>query len=234
MFPALDLSMRWTVIEGDCLEVLKTLPAGSVDAVITDPPYGIGGEVVRRGGREVAALPRWDRARFDWLALLPPARAVVSFCDRRATGALWEAMQEANLGARQCFYWIKSNPPPQFRGGFQSSVEAGIWATPINGKRTDAFLAGGAEPNVWHGPLAAEHEHPTQKPLPLMRWLVLLFRRPNDLILDPFCGSGTTGIAAIMEGRRFLGIEREAQYCAIARRRIADAAAQTSLFDGVA
>ena len=75
------------------------------------------------------------------------------------------------------------------------------------------------------------NHHPTVKPIALMRWLCKLVTPPNALILDPFCGSGSTGVAAVQEGFRFLGIEREASYVEIARRRIADAAAQGSLFD---
>ena len=79
------------------------------------------------------------------------------------------------------------------------------------------------------GPVA--NHHPTVKPLALMRWLCKLVTPPNGIILDPFTGSGSTGCAAVQESYRFIGIEREASYCEIARRRIADAAAQGSLFD---
>ena len=72
--------------------------------------------------------------------------------------------------------------------------------------------------------------HPTVKPIALMRWLVRLVTPPGGLVLDPFTGSGTTGCAAVLEGFRFIGCEREAEYVAIARRRIADAAAQGNLF----
>jgi DNA modification methylase len=75
--------------------------------------------------------------------------------------------------------------------------------------------------------------HPTQKPLELMRWCIQRAKTlPGALVLDPFCGTGTTGVACMLEGRRFIGIEREAKYVAIAKRRIADAAAQGNLFDG--
>jgi len=73
--------------------------------------------------------------------------------------------------------------------------------------------------------------HSTVKPLALMRWLCKLVTPPNGIILDPFTGSGSTGCAAVQESFRFIGIEREASYCDIARRRIEDAAAQGSLFD---
>jgi site-specific DNA-methyltransferase (adenine-specific) len=74
-------------------------------------------------------------------------------------------------------------------------------------------------------------EHPTQKPVELMRWCLADLWLPKDaLVIDPFCGSGSTGVAAMAMGYRFLGIEREPAYCEIARRRIADAAAQGNLF----
>ena len=76
---------------------------------------------------------------------------------------------------------------------------------------------------------ALRNNHPTVKPVALMRWLVRLVTPAGGLVLDPFCGSGTTGVACVLEGRNFLGIEREEAYADIARRRIAEAEAQTTL-----
>ena len=75
------------------------------------------------------------------------------------------------------------------------------------------------------------NHHPTVKPTELMRWLVRLVTPPVGLVLDPFTGSGSTGRAAVLEGARFIGIEREAEYVAIARARIAEAETQPDLFD---
>ena len=78
-------------------------------------------------------------------------------------------------------------------------------------------------------PLPRQNHHPTVKPLSLMRWLTRLVSRPGDTILDPFTGSGTTGVACIEEGRDFIGIERESEYVEISRRRIAAASSQERL-----
>jgi DNA modification methylase len=75
-------------------------------------------------------------------------------------------------------------------------------------------------PSIKASPAAARNPHPTVKPIELMRWLVRLASPPRGLVLDPFCGSGSTGIAARLEGRLFLGIEREPTYARIARARI--------------
>jgi site-specific DNA-methyltransferase (adenine-specific) len=83
---------------------------------------------------------------------------------------------------------------------------------------------------VWRYPSGTAKRHPTEKPLDLMKRLVAASTNQNDIVLDPCLGSGTTGDAAVSLNRRFVGIEREASYVDIARRRIADAAAQGNLF----
>jgi DNA modification methylase len=97
------------------------------------------------------------------------------------------------------------------------------------------WSSGEQSPGTFQSPnthRAARNHHPTVKPVALMRWLVRLVTPPGGLILDPFCGSGTTGVACVLEGRAFLGIEKDAEYVAIARCRIAEAQAQGNLFAG--
>ena len=199
---------RWCVVEGDCLDYLDAVRG--VDAVVTDPPYGIegswdGGNTHGWGKFRGEAKP-WD-VRPDWFA-----RWVVSAAP---SVIVWGGQYFALSPSGSWLIWDKM--VRQFTSGHAELAWTNL------GKPIRAF-------NYSHGALATEgKEHPTQKPLPLMEWC-LTFIPDANVIFDPFCGSGTTGVAAIKAGRRFIGIEREASYCAIARRRIADAAAQGSLF----
>jgi site-specific DNA-methyltransferase (adenine-specific) len=125
-------------------------------------------------------------------------------------------------GASRFFYTAKAS---------RKEREAGLEGMPTKQAGTLAQDAWSQENfgNAGTGRQAANH-HPTVKPIALMRWLCRLVTPPGGLVLDPFTGSGTTGCAAVLEGFRFVGIEREAEYVDIARRRIADAAAQGNLF----
>lgn len=231
---------RATIHHGDCLDVMRGMDAGSVDAVVTDPPYEIGGQVVRRGGRSVETLPTWDRVDFSWTAealrVLRPGGAVVAFTDTKRPGELWSAMESCGLRPRNLSHWVKANPPPALRRGFQSAVEVAVWA--VKPGSDYEWNGGGATPNVYWSPIepGAEDRHPTQKPVSAMRWILSLVTKSGATVLDPFLGSGTTGVAALAEGCRFVGIEREPSepgapdYVSIARARIAHAAAQGSLF----
>jgi site-specific DNA-methyltransferase (adenine-specific) len=130
-----------------------------------------------------------------------------------------EAFAAAGAITKRIGVWVKPDAMPQFTGdrpgmGYESIVFAhrkgrSVWN---GGGRVGVFVhnknSGGA------------HEHETQKPVPLMLELVSLFTDPDELILDPFCGSGTTGVACLRLGRRFIGIERDAKYAAIAVERL--------------
>jgi len=189
---------------GDCREVLPTL--GKVDAVVTDPPYGLGDKWTS-GGR--GKWPLVDR-------------------DMRGGGGAWDG-EAADIApalrlAKHAVVWGGNyfDLPPS-RGwlvwdkivrDFSTGVCELAWTSldqPIKAL------------NYSHGALATEgKQHPTQKPLPLMRWCVEML--PNDAItiLDPFMGSGTTGVACVQLGRKFIGIELDPGYFDIACRRISD------------
>ncbi len=193
---------------GDCLEILKTMPPGSVDAVVTDPPYGIGGDVVRSAGKRVEAMPAWDRWGAEWISdlgrVLSSDANVVAFTDGKRVDATWQAMSKAGLRPQQILYWIKHAPPPNPRHGFQSSVEVAVWAR----RNSATWNGGGLTPNVWYeGPHKGKRSHPAEKPIGVMRWLIDLMTNPGDTILDPFMGSGTTGVACVQTGRNFIGCE---------------------------
>lgn len=215
------------VIQGDCLDVLSRLPAGCVDAVITDPPYGTGGwrrEGSGQGSSPAARLIResWDDGRLDWLhhaARVSPV--VMTFWPSARASALLLAANAEGLIKHRAVYWHKPDPKPQVSGRVAWSVEP-VWVLSRDGVQlygeTDWFSA--STPRVRRDQEAVGH--PYQKPLRVLRWL--LRKLPDArLILDPFAGSGTTGVAAAIGGRRCLLIEKEPTYADIARRRVAEA-----------
>lgn len=228
---------------GDSDELLGLLPDESIDLILTDPPYnvsarGIGG----RANTTIGGVPRkdgttreivrdfgewdhgWDSERFitSTSSLLREGGSLVSFCSE----FLFSSYLASGLDHRALLYWRKSNPTPAFRQMIVRAIEMAVWQTK-GGKWT--FNAGGYRPNVWDGPVlngftcentAEKRWHPTQKPEWLMREWVQLFSRPDDLILDPFMGSGTTLRAAKDLGRRAIGIELEEKLCEIAAKRL--------------
>lgn len=227
----LDVSQRWQVIEGDCLAVLPTLAPGSVDAVVTDPPYGT--DVPRDGyGRRQL----WDATRriagdsdlSTMLAGLTAARRVlkpdawaVCFASPKRHAETVAAAQEAGYSVEGEVVWDKAMPG--LGGGIRYQHEI-------------VLLLASGEPeglselfSVQRVCRVAAAVHPHEKPTALMRRLVRYVCAKGGTVLDPFAGSGSTGVAAVAEGSRFVGIEREPAYVAIARARIAAEAAQAVL-----
>jgi modification methylase len=242
--------------EGDCIEVLKTLPDRSVDLVFADPPYNLqlGGELLRPDNSKVDAVDdEWDQfASFE--AYDAFCRAWLAECRRvlKDDGALWvigsyhnvfrlgAAIQDLGFWILNDVIWRKSNPMPNFKGTrFSNAHETLIWAARSRGQKRytfnyDALKAFNEDVQMrsdWHLALCTGEErlkdeegrkaHPTQKPEALLHRVLLACSRPGDVVLDPFFGTGTTGAAARRLGRRFVGIERDPGYAALARERIA-------------
>ena len=200
---------------GDCMEVLPTL--GKVDAVITDPPYGI--NIAARGtvGTSKKATAK-DYGKSDWDKESPPAALI----DALREMSNWQAFFGGNyfvLPPTSC--WL-------------------VWDKLNSGDFADCELAWTNWPKAvrkfqwrWNGMIRQGNEarfHPTQKPLEVMKWVISLCPKA-DTIFDPFMGSGTTGVAAIQLGRKFIGIERERKYFDIAVERITNAQRQQTLFE---
>jgi modification methylase len=245
-----------TIIQGDCLEALKTLPDRSVDLVFADPPYNLqlGGDLLRPDNSKVDAVDdHWDR--FDSFAAYDAfTRAWMSECRRvlKDDGALWvigsyhnvfrvgATLQDLGFWILNDVIWRKTNPMPNFKGTrFTNAHETLIWAAKSQGAKRytfnyDAMKMANEDLQMrsdWTFPLCTGEErlkdetgakaHPTQKPEALLHRVILASTRPGDIILDPFFGTGTTGAAAKRLGRRYIGIEREKTYAAIAKARIA-------------
>jgi DNA modification methylase len=205
-----------TLYRGDCMEVLPTL--GRFDAVITDPPYGINENSAKVASRGKMAAAK-DYGHFDW-DKKPPTDALIQEIRSKAE---FQAMFGGNyfgLPATSCWLvWDKLNGDNDFADcelcwtNWPKAVRRLQW-------RWNGMIRQGNE----------ERYHPTQKPLEVMKWVIELCPKAQT-ILDPFMGSGTTGVAAIQLGRTFTGIEREAKYFDIACRRIEQAYAQGQLFE---
>lgn len=237
---------RATLYRGDALAVLRELPDASVDAVITDPPYSSGGMVRSDrvqdvhtkyvssdsgSGNDLAAFSgdsRDSRGYHFWVALwLGECIRVVKvggiaalFTDWRQLPTTTDALQAGGFVWRGVVPWYKPAGRP-VQGRWANSCEYVVWGS--NGPRDLMALDGIALPGFYQASPPREREHITQKPLSVMRELVKIVP-PGGVILDPFMGSGTTGVAALNEGRRFIGVELTEHYAKVAADRLASAA----------
>ena len=219
---------EYRLLLGDCLDVLPTLPAASVDAVVTDPPYGV--EIgVRKDKRRCtghlgkAAYASYDDTHDNLLSLIIPRLTV--------------ALSLATRGAVFSGPHVQDFPKAQAIGGIfvPNAVGRNRWGftqfLPVLFYGTAPDLNKGSRPTVLKSTaLAEKNGHPCPKPLDWMVWLVERTTRPGETVLDPFAGSGTTGVACLMTGRNFIGIEIDPTYHAIAERRLAAACKERALF----
>ncbi|WP_288603336.1 site-specific DNA-methyltransferase [uncultured Treponema sp.] len=236
----------FTLAQGNSLELLKNIDF-KFNMIFADPPYFLsnGGISVQSGKMVSVNKGNWDKSQgFDkdndfnrqWLSL----------CQEHLTddGTIWisgtfhnifsVAQQMTELGYKilNCITWQKSNPPPNLSCRyFTHSTEFILWARKsqkskhyFNYELMKEINGGTQMRDVWTLPAIAKWEkscgkHPTQKPLPLLARIILASTKENDWILDPFAGSSTTGIAASILGRRFLGLEKEIDFLEIAKSR---------------
>jgi len=208
------------LICGDCLEVLPTL--GKMDVCITDPPYGQKThEGARTGSGEGGGEILIDFASISDEVFIDVCKAIVGFCNRWVVMTCeWQhAIRLEELGFLvRLGVWVKPNPTPQFTGDRPGT---GWEAVAICHRKGRKRWNGGGHCAVWTCNKISG-QHPTQKPLPLVTKWVELFSDYSETIFDPFMGSGTTGVACVRTGRKFIGIEREPKYFEIAKRRISD------------
>jgi len=202
-----------TLYLGDCMDILSTLD--KVDAVITDPPYGIS----RAGQQETFTKnKKHKRKHFEDLG----------WDDGRPSKELFDLMLKS---ANKCLIWGGN----YFADMLPATMGWLYWDKGQKGlSMSDGELAWTSEQKVLRSIVVNRSslvgsEHPTQKPIQVMTWSIDQLGNPKT-ILDPFMGSGTTGVAAIQLGRSFIGIEREPKYFDIACKRIEQAVAQGQLF----
>ena len=227
------------VVQGDCLEVMKGMPDKCVDLVLTDPPYNISqkNKIYRdyRSGKRADIsfdYGEWDYG-FNILPVLEESKRLLKqygqwivFCAEQQIG-MYRKWLGDNGHFKQILIWEKTNPLPQFRKcGYRQATEIMMWAyreKPTKKEQHFNFLLQEEMKNIFRFPICGGNErteHPTQKPLKLVQELLKRHSFENDLILDPFLGSGTTAVAAKQLGRNFIGIEINEKYCKIARDRL--------------
>lgn len=236
---------RASLYRGEALAVLASLPTASVDGLVTDPPYSSGGMV--RGDRmqgvhtkyvssdsesgnalaEFGGDSRDQRAYGYWCALwlseclrvVKPGGAALIFTDWRQLPSTTDAFQAGGFVWRGIVPWSKPTGRPQ-SGRFKAQCEYVVWgsagAMPVD--YSDPAL-----PGFFEGSPPRERDHITQKPVDVMRELVKIVPE-GGVILDPFMGSGTTGVAALIERRRFVGVEMTEHFAAVAERRLRETA----------
>jgi len=243
-----------TILTGDCIAMMDSLPAKSVDLVFADPPYNLqlGGDLLRPNNSKVDGVDEeWDRfsdfAAYDQFtrAWLASARRIL-----KDDGGLWvigsyhnifrvgAILQDLGFWMLNDIVWRKSNPMPNFRGTrFTNAHETLIWcAKSAEARYTfnyDSMKSLNDDLQMrsdWTLPLCTGGErlkssgrktHPTQKPESLLYRVVMASTKPGDVVLDPFFGTGTTGAVAKKLGRNFIGCERDPEYIAAAKERIA-------------
>lgn len=203
------------LICGDCREVLPTL--GKVDAVVTDPPYGIGADLGAGKSADkwasVTGDARWDEAPI-------PSDLMAEIIAAGTHAVVWGGNYYAMPPTSCWLVWDKET------AGITTFADCEVaWTNLSKAMRLKRHL--------WSGPYMKVREtrqHPTQKPLDVMRWAIEQLPKDAQTILDPFMGSGTTGVAAVKLGRKFIGIEIEPRYFDIACKRISDALKQPDMF----
>lgn len=223
------------MILGDCLEVLPGLP--KVDAVVTDPPYsdrtheGHASGLAARDGANRKDLGYGALSHAD-IEKLAPAFAsacggwVVWMCDDEQAVKIRHEMEAAGRYAFAPLPFVAPGSRVRLTGDGPSAWT--IWIVPA---RTKAQVKWGTLPGAYVLPPGAkEHNHMGGKPTWLMQQLVKHYTRPGMVVVDPFMGSGTTGVACMNLGRKFIGIEIEPKYYEIACRRVEDAQRQSRLF----
>lgn len=205
-----------TLYLGDCMDILPTL--GNVDAVITDPPFGVGNFVqttgsIRGRGDSFGKLVEWNE-----LTPQPEFFALLKTISRHRIiwGANFFNCFEDRGG---CIIWDKVQPMPNFS-------KADI-ASCTHFQKTEIVRIPWTNFTVAR---LAETDHPCERPVELYSWCINYLPKPINLVLDPFLGSGSCGVASIRSGRKFIGIEREPKYFDIACKRIEAASKQVDMF----
>lgn len=242
------------LFQGDSLQLMAFLPESSVDCIWTDPPYNLSNDgITCVAGRMVKVNKgEWDRSRgieldheFNKTWLKACYRVL------KPTGTIWVsgtlhvypsvgfAMQELGFRILNDIIWEKPAPPPNLGCRcFTHSTELILWATKAKkGKEKYTFNyetmknenGGKQMKNVWRMPAPSKDEkshgkHPTQKPLALVARCLRASTNEGDLVFDPFAGSATAGVAALLLNRRFIGCEMDEKYSGIAVRRLSTSA----------
>src|SRR5690606_8489534 len=208
-------------MQGDCLERMKEIPDGSVDMILCDLPYG---EVSQKsGGLRLLDRGKADRCELDLRCVADEFSrickgSIYAFCGTEQISVLAEHFRRLGMTTR-VGAWEKTNPSPMNGSRLRvSGVEFCVFA-----RKPKATFNDHCKKARWQPPPGRTKVHPTQKPVALMERLILASTNPGDTVLDNCMGSGTTGVAAVNLSRKFIGIELDPEYFAIAEKRISAA-----------
>lgn len=243
---------RARLFHGDSIAILATLPAESVDVIFADPPYFLsnGGSTCRAGKRTSVDKGAWDRSQgveqnhafnHQWLAacrrLLRPNGTIWVSGTSHVIYSVGYAMQQQQFKQLNEIVWEKPNPPPNLSCRyFTHSTETLLWAARdrksrhhFDYDRMREQNAGKQMKTVWRLTAPGNKEkthgrHPTQKPLALLERVLQASCPAGGVVLDPFNGSGTTGVAAVAQGHSYIGIDLETEYLELTRARLLEAA----------
>lgn len=243
-----QLSDGVVLFRADCRVVVPTL--GSVTHVIMDPPYeshmhnakrrGASKRRLRTDGQ--AALAPLTFASIDGIreAITRPLISLckgwfIAFCTPEGVAPWRDAVEDGGARYKRACIWVKPDSAPQFNGQ-GPAMAAECFVTAWCGPGYSSWNGGGSRNIFTHRTNQSDRhgDHPAEKPISLMVEIISKFTHPGDVILDPFMGSGSTGVAAIRLGRRFIGIEQDQHFFDIATTRISDALSRPDLFASAA
>lgn len=227
---------NFLIHNGDCLEAMDKLIMGGgvkIDAIICDPPYNISKDNnFKSMGRQGIYFGEWDKEA-DLLSWIKPASQliknggnIVIFNDWKNLGVICKELESNGFIIKDMLRWKKTNAMPRNRDRrFITDYECAIWAVKKGGTWCFNRLSETYEiPEIVGGLTPASEKrqgsHPTQKPVYVMKWIIERLTNENDIILDPFMGSGSTGVACKTLNRKFIGFELDENYFNIAKERI--------------
>ena len=219
----------------DCLNVLRKMESHTVDLVVTDPPYEIsitGGGLVKRAVQEMQVFTQRQLAKLtagipvsvlDELCRVMKQINIYLWCGKKQVPFLLDYF----VNKRGCNFdllsWHKSNPTPLCGNKYLSDTEYCLFFRGRGVRIYGTFATKKTHfTSAYSKALKNKYQHPTIKPLDFIRNMVVNSSQPGDLVLDPYCGTGTTGVACIETGRRFIGIEIEPKYYRASMDRISE------------
>lgn len=246
MSPIIDMK-TYTLYCGDCMKLLPKMAPGSVDLIFADPPYFLSNNgVTCKSGRMVSVnKAEWDKSdslkdihsfNRKWIRrcyrVLKDSGSIFISGTFHNIYSIGMALQQEGFTIVNNITWQKLNPPPNLAcKTFTHSTETVVWAVKdkkkyyFNYQLMKQINDGKQMKDVWSGPLTPPKEktfgkHPTQKPEYLLERIILAASKEGDVVLDPFTGSSTTGVVAIRNNRKFIGIDNVQEYIDISERRL--------------
>lgn len=221
---------EWKI--GDCLELLSNIHDKSIDLIVTDPPYNIDSqgktnfEMVNNVRIFNEVNYNYPEFKFEILNTLSKKLrdngSIVIFYDNKEVTSIWNKLKEYQLKPKQLIFWYKGKKGINPRHNFTSTIETAVWA--VKGKNY-TWNGGGASPNCFVEKsqelcYPPNNYHPNQKPIKLIEYIIEILSNENDIILDPYLGSGTTLEACMNLNRNCIGFEIDTQWEPIYRKRL--------------